>query len=227
MQHVIHIINRLPFPLLNSKCPYELLFSQTPSLIHFKVFGCLCYATTLHAHITKFDSRVMKSIFLGFKDGTKGYILYDMHNHNIFVSRNFIFYENQFPFKPNQNSIPATTSVNPTIYPVFEDFLELQSSTSTTNISLSLDPSTYTSSFATSSPSTFPHIHSPSHVTSPFSPTIPNQSTCHDTPISPLSTSPFNDNSSQSSLNDTFPTESAEPSLSNSPPANTFIVPLR
>lgn len=31
--------------------------------------------------------------------GTKGYILYDLHNHSIFVSRNVVFYETVFPFK--------------------------------------------------------------------------------------------------------------------------------
>lgn len=65
-----------------------------------------------------------------------------------------------------------TINVNPTIYPVFEDFFELQSPTSTTDISLSLYPNTYTSSHATSSPGNFPLIHSPCPVTSPFSPTI-------------------------------------------------------
>jgi hypothetical protein len=78
IQHVVHIINRLPSPLLNSKCPYELLFKIPPSLIHLKIFGCLSYATTLQAHRTKFNSRARKCVFIGYKDGTKGYILYDL-----------------------------------------------------------------------------------------------------------------------------------------------------
>ncbi|KAI5442307.1 hypothetical protein KIW84_011396 [Lathyrus oleraceus] len=103
VQHVVHIINRLPSPLLNLKCPYELLYKQPPSLVHLKVFGCLSYATTLQAHRTKFDSRARKVVFLGFKDGTKEYILYDLSSHDIFVSRNVVFYETYFPF---QNSKP-------------------------------------------------------------------------------------------------------------------------
>jgi hypothetical protein len=104
VQHAVHIINRLPSPLLNLKCPYELLYKQPPSLVHLKVFGCLSYASTLQVHRTKFDSRARKAIFLGFKDGTKGYILYDLSSHDIFVSRNVIFYETYFPF---QNSKPG------------------------------------------------------------------------------------------------------------------------
>ncbi|PNX74277.1 retrovirus-related Pol polyprotein from transposon TNT 1-94 [Trifolium pratense] len=102
VQHAVHIINRLPSPLLNLKCPYELLYKKPPSLVHLKVFGCLSYATTLQAHRTKFDSRARKAIFLGFKDGTKGYILYDLSSHDIFVSRNVVFYETYFPLRHSQ-----------------------------------------------------------------------------------------------------------------------------
>jgi hypothetical protein len=98
IQHDVHIINRLPTPLLNLKCPNEILHKEPPSLVHLKVFGCLSYATPLQAHRTKFDSRSRKAIFLGYKDCTKGYILYDLNSHEIFVPRNVIFYENDFPF---------------------------------------------------------------------------------------------------------------------------------
>lgn len=78
IQHFIHLINRLPTPFLNIKCPYELLFQQPPSLIHLKVFGFLGYVTSNQIHQTEFDQRARKNVFLGFKDDTKGYILYDL-----------------------------------------------------------------------------------------------------------------------------------------------------
>ncbi|KAI5411669.1 hypothetical protein KIW84_056661 [Lathyrus oleraceus] len=53
------------------------------------------------AHRTKFDARARKSIFLWHKDGTKGYILYDLQSRDLFVSRHLIFFENYFPFKSN------------------------------------------------------------------------------------------------------------------------------
>ncbi|KAI5386911.1 hypothetical protein KIW84_073160 [Lathyrus oleraceus] len=97
--HAVHIINRLPSPLLKYKSPYELLFKQPPVMLHLKVFGCLSYATSLQAHRTKFQPRARKVVFIGYEEGTKGFILYDLENHDIFISRNVIFYETTFPFK--------------------------------------------------------------------------------------------------------------------------------
>lgn len=99
IQHDVHLMNKIPSPLLQSKCPYEILFKEFPVLIHLKIFGCLCYATTIQARRTKFSPRAQKSIFLGFQDGTKGYILDDLTSHDLFVSRNVIFYETFLPFK--------------------------------------------------------------------------------------------------------------------------------
>lgn len=70
IQHTIHMINRIPSPLLQSKSPFEVLFKTFHVLVHLKVFGCLCHATTLQGHGTKFDARARKTIFLDFKDGT-------------------------------------------------------------------------------------------------------------------------------------------------------------
>jgi len=65
-----------------------------------KTFVCLAYVTTLYNVITKFDNRAKKFVFLGYRQGTKGYLICDTTSQNFLVSRNviFYFYENVFPF---------------------------------------------------------------------------------------------------------------------------------
>lgn len=84
-----------------------MIFNSFPVLIHLIVVGCLCFASTLQAHRTKFQPRARKAVFLGFENGTKGYFLYDMSSHEMFVSRNVVFYEHVFPFKPVSNPVSA------------------------------------------------------------------------------------------------------------------------
>lgn len=105
--HAVFLINRVTTSLLHHKSPYHVLYDHIPDSQSFKVFGCLCFASTLQSHITKLHYRARKSVFLGYKSGYKGYILLDLHTRAVFISRNVIFHENVLPY---QNSTPSVTA---------------------------------------------------------------------------------------------------------------------
>lgn len=104
VKHAIYLINRLPSASIDNYSPYELLYKHLPVLNELKVFGSLCFVSTLHQHRTKLDPRSRKCLFLGYKFGTKGFICYDLHTREILVSRHVIFHENIFPYFSSNDS---------------------------------------------------------------------------------------------------------------------------
>lgn len=55
--HAVFLINRVTTPLLNNKSPFQLLYDTKHDPIVFKVFGSLCFASTLQAHKTKLQPK--------------------------------------------------------------------------------------------------------------------------------------------------------------------------
>jgi len=93
---------------------------------HLRVFGCLCYSSTILADRKNLDSCVVPRVFLGFKPNTKGFLFLNLKNHKIDLSRNVVFHEICFPYhsKCIQNndstslSLPTTHNYSHT----YDDF---------------------------------------------------------------------------------------------------------
>ncbi|KAE9592898.1 putative RNA-directed DNA polymerase [Lupinus albus] len=102
--HAIYLINRQPSSYLSNRSPYSSLYEKLPNIHYLKVFGCLCYATTITSHRKKFDPRSRKGVYLGLKGVVKGYVILDINTHEIFISRNVSFYEHIFPYKETNDT---------------------------------------------------------------------------------------------------------------------------
>ena len=50
----VHLINKMPLSVLGGLTPYENYFGKKPDYLHLKVFGCLCYVSTLKKERHKF-----------------------------------------------------------------------------------------------------------------------------------------------------------------------------
>ena len=73
-----------------NKNRYEAWTSNNPSLVHLMVFGCEAFMHVPKKKIIKLDRKSKKCIFIGYKDGVKGYKLWNMVTIKIIYSRDVI-----------------------------------------------------------------------------------------------------------------------------------------
>ena len=78
---------------MEDKTPQELWTSKKPSLSHLRVFGCDAYVHVLREKRTKLDSKSEKCIFIGYKDGLKGYKLWNPITRKVVYNRDVVFRE--------------------------------------------------------------------------------------------------------------------------------------
>jgi len=110
------LINRLPSKVLNFESPYFRLYHPNPNYSDFHTFGCVCFVHLPPSQRNKLSVQSTKCAFMGYSTSQKGFICYDPCSHKFRISRNVVFFENQYFFP----TIVDSSSVSP-LLPTFED----------------------------------------------------------------------------------------------------------
>ena len=85
--------NQSPTSTLVNKTPHEVWSGKKPSIANLRVFGCDVFMHVLKEKMSKMDSKKEKYIFVGYKDGIKGYKLWNHVTRKIVYSQDVVFRE--------------------------------------------------------------------------------------------------------------------------------------
>jgi hypothetical protein len=88
-----YLVNRSPSSVLDDKTPHEVWSGNKPSLQHLRVFGFDAYVHVPKENRSKMDKKAEKCIFIDYKDGVKGYNLWNPETKKTVYSRDVVFRE--------------------------------------------------------------------------------------------------------------------------------------
>ena len=86
-----YLVNKSPSSALEDTTPHEVWIGKKPSLSHLRVFGCDAYVHVPKEKRTKLDNKYERCIFIGYKDGLKGYKLWNPETRKVVYSRDVVF----------------------------------------------------------------------------------------------------------------------------------------
>jgi hypothetical protein len=90
-----YVMNRSPTISVKNITPEEAWSGVKPSVMHFRVFGCLAFVHVPDKHRKKLDNKSIKCVHLGVSDESKAYKLYNPVEKKIIISRDVVFDESK------------------------------------------------------------------------------------------------------------------------------------
>lgn len=99
-----HILNILPLKAMDNKMPHSILYGNTPTYDHLKVFGCLCFPNVSHSTTKNLAPRSTPCLFLGSPLLHRGYRCLDLKINRIIISRHVVLDECTFPAAQKLNT---------------------------------------------------------------------------------------------------------------------------
>jgi hypothetical protein len=97
-----YLLNMSHSSALVDTTPHEVWSGKNPSVSHLKVFGCDAFLYVLKEKRSKLERKVVKCIFIRYKEGMKGYNLWDLASRNTVYSRYVFFREVGSKFEPKE-----------------------------------------------------------------------------------------------------------------------------
>lgn len=88
----VYVLNRTVWSS-SEVTPYEMWVGKAPNLRHLRIFGSEAYVHIPKQFIQKLDARAQKKIFVGYKDSSANYQLYDPVTRRVSEARDVIFNE--------------------------------------------------------------------------------------------------------------------------------------
>ena len=110
----VYILNQSYTKMLKGITPQEAYSGKKPLVMHFRMFGCFCYAHVPDSIRRKLDAKSRKCIFLGYSEESKAYQLYDPKAKKIVTSRDVVFAEQ--PHSAENVGSFATSSTNEIVH---------------------------------------------------------------------------------------------------------------
>src|SRR3954468_23068268 len=93
-----HSSNRLYLRKILDKTPYEILTGNKPNIAYFRVFGCKCFFLIKGVRLSKFESKALEGIFVGYGAESHTYRVYNKLTGIVVESCSVEFDENNGSF---------------------------------------------------------------------------------------------------------------------------------